>query len=269
MTNWGVAFVVSTLIFCAPIPSFGQQSIKPTYAASSQCTNGCGPGGWLGTFVPNSLGSCKIKRACDNHDQCYGRCIKGCGDLVGKSECQGKHCNDAASKTRKYKCDYQLEKDIVDLNLGTCKAVAWAYRVAVVKCGCGYFNGFGAVDEKIKRERFQKDFGEALRAYEFQNKNPGTIDLEQQTETLRKLSEVDPLSENRLIFMANDRRPRLSLRSERPRSPQFAGPKERTIVNGVDVTEMEVDGKRFNLRSLRERSDFDARGLKQETLQER
>jgi len=116
-----------------------------------------------------------------------------------------------------------------------------------VKAGCSHFNGFAPVSEKVKRERFQRDFEEALKAFEYQSKNPGAVALNEQRKTLETLSEADSLSENRLMFLSDGKKPRLALKSERPTQLGFSPRQDRIMVNGIDITEMRLNGKPLSL----------------------
>jgi hypothetical protein len=235
-------------------------------AVSNQCTNGCGPSGWLGTVVPNWIGRCKLKAACDNHDICYSRCTKDCGDLFGKKECDG-DCG--ARRVRKRECDAALEKEIVALNSGAdCGTYARAYRLAVSHFGCAFFRGFGPENEMTRKERFQLNFEEALRAVEYDKEHPGKINLAASRETLEKLASIEAGRENDLRFRVESGRPQLALRAVRV-SPSLAiaPATKRYLVNGIDVTEMVIDGELFSLEDLIARkTDFDARGLQQTTV---
>src|SRR5204862_545076 len=100
--NVSTVLLTLALILLSTFPGSAQD-------VSPQCKpNGCGPSGWLGSLVPDWIGRCQLKKACDQHDVCYSRC--DCGDLIGKPECQGR-CRDKLD--RKRACDRELEKDIV------------------------------------------------------------------------------------------------------------------------------------------------------------
>jgi hypothetical protein len=102
--------------------------------------NGCGTEGIQGILVPDStiFSNCKFNNACNIHDLCYGRCLKG-GDLHGQDI-----CNDPIAKeSRRKSCDTTFFNNIVHDNdeRGICEFYGKIYRFAVVNLGKGNFNG--------------------------------------------------------------------------------------------------------------------------------
>lgn len=267
-TEYFVRYLGAMVILCTMgllEPSSGQGQGKSS-ASRSQCTNGCGPSGWLGSAVPDWIGKCQLKAACDNHDICYSRCTKDCGDLFGKTECDG-DCG--ARRVRKRGCDAALEKEIVAFNPGSdCATYARAYRLAVSHFGCAFFRGFGPENEMTRKERFERNFTEALKAVQYEKEHPGTIDISGNRETLEKLASIEAGRENDLAFKVDEGNPRLALRAVHV-SPSLAiaPASKRHLVNGIDVTEMVVDGELFNLKEMvAKKKDFDAQGLHQTTV---
>jgi hypothetical protein len=104
-------------------------------------TNGCGSGK-TAFLVPNRIGNCKLKEACDRHDICYGRCLEG-GDLFNTSACKS---SDQEKELRRQKCDSSLFEDIVQNNQGECRSWASFYKFFVVNAGGGFFNGITMPD---------------------------------------------------------------------------------------------------------------------------
>lgn len=228
----------------------------------NKCTpNGCGPGGWLGTVVPNRFFDCSFKPACDNHDVCYSRC-ESCGVLFGRPECQGT-CED--KRERKERCDVAFRDQMFsdNKNKAHCKTAARAYYLAVRYRGCAYFRGLREVLRT--REDFQRDFEAILKWLE---ENPdATTEIEVDL-TLRRMSTLEASENNRLSTEGG----RLKLVDE-ALAAQGSGrsavdrPTERRLLNGIDVTDMRVDGKPFDLDRVRsERKTFDARGLRQQVI---
>jgi hypothetical protein len=242
---------------------------------SQQCApNGCGPSGWMGTFVPNAVGNCKLKEACDKHDACYSRCT--CGDLIDRPECEGKclHPNQTVNSpvnkailVRKHVCDDKLEKDIIEANGGGCKKVAAAYRFSVAKWGCPNFKGFGPDNEIANKHRFQKNFEEALRIIEFAEEHPGELDVEESRRNLETMAEIPRLGQdNDLSFETSGGKPRISLKAHGVSVIGAAPRSQIRAVNGIDVTEAQLNGEAFDLGEARTKFKVELPGLNQATL---
>lgn len=145
--------------------------------------NGCGSG-WSLPFVPNSLPliGCQFRKACDNHDVCYGRC-----ELSTAGECEYRRCvkggdlyNDDICFTdlrlinlgikafrRKSLCDDGLCNDIRALNKGKpiCEAFAEVYRVAVEVLGRDAFQGIQGIDTLLELGQSKEEYGKALQQF--------------------------------------------------------------------------------------------------------
>lgn len=152
-----------------------------------QAKNGCGTEGIQGVLVPDStlFTKCQFHEACDTHDLCYGRCLKG-GDLFGKEL-----CNDPIAKeSRRSTCDTNFFNDIVEDNneRSICKFYGKIYRLAVVKFGKGNFNGKEL--EELAASAFEKGEVEAEKFYknlsivQEATFSPQTIKLDQESKKL-------------------------------------------------------------------------------------
>jgi len=231
--------------------------------AKDQCKpNGCGPGGWLGTIVPNRVLTCNFVDACNNHDICYSRC-ESCGPLFGRPECEGT-CEQ--KRARKDRCDVTFYDEMIGgtNNKVLCKTPALAYYWAVKYRGCQYFRSLR--DALRTRQQFQDDFEAILK---WLDENPDLATVESTSIALGKIAELNVSENNRLSTAGG----RLVITAEGkgvgPRSSS-AGRTERWLLNGIDVSGMEVDGAPFDLdRVTRERQDFDASGLGQQVISTR
>lgn len=98
--------------------------------------NGCGPDK-VGFLVPDNIGRCKLKSACDRHDLCYGACLPG-GQLEKTGVCG---TGEKAAEARRSTCDARFYDDIVADNQGECGRWAMVYQFFVSKAGSCCFNG--------------------------------------------------------------------------------------------------------------------------------
>jgi len=107
--------------------------------------NGCGPDGILGHIVPNRIRvvNCELEKACNAHDICYGRCLKG-GDLHGSPTCNDRE----AKRRRRVKCDEALFSSIGSANGNrlACRAAASLYKNFVRLFGSTLFAGLAPPD---------------------------------------------------------------------------------------------------------------------------
>jgi hypothetical protein len=226
---------------------------------TNQCLpNGCGPDGWLGTVVPQSILGCHFKEACDGHDKCYSRCLE-CGDLYGQATCNGT-CED--KRERKQACDTEFYNKLLVNNPGPhCRLAATAYYYAVRYKGCSYFRKYRG--EQRSREDIQRDF-EAI--FQWLQENPDQAIVVESGKTLERLSTIEASEENRVTI----RQSQLALHNEgvaerrgRPR----ATPVPKKTLNGIDVTDMALGGEPFDLEAAkRTKPGFDSDGLTQQTL---
>lgn len=125
----------------------------------AQTSNGCGSG-WSRPFVPDKIQflGCYFKKACDQHDYCYGACesetkspeceylrCKDNGDLVGEPICDSVQYRDLREKSEKRKkiCDLKFAEDLAQSNRGNgkCLFFAWLYPKAVQLFGSSSFVG--------------------------------------------------------------------------------------------------------------------------------
>jgi hypothetical protein len=226
---------------------------------ANQCLpNGCGPDGWLGTVIPQSLVGCHFKEACDGHDRCYSRCLE-CGDLYGQATCNGT-CEE--KRERKQACDTEFYDKMLVNNLGGhCRLAATAYYYAVRYKGCSYFRKQRG--EQRSREDIQKDF-DAI--FQWLQQNPDQVVVVESGKTLEKLSTIEASEENRVIL----RQSQLSLRNEgvaEKRGGPTAIPVPKKTLNGIDVTYMALEGQPFDLEEARRtKPGFNSEGLTQQTL---
>lgn len=142
-----------------------------------QNANGCGPARY-GALVPDSiLGQCTFKRACDVHDLCYGKCLKG-GPLYGKATCR----DEKAKKKRRASCDITFRDNIRKFNPGkkVCSAFANLYYWAVSTYGEGNFYG---VDGDIPPE-----ITEFRKFFQYVEKNPNAFDLDDVNKAIKNMS---------------------------------------------------------------------------------
>lgn len=128
-------------VLCACVLSAILLPIAMAYADKSGLppalqTNGCGST-FSSKWVPDKLGNCDFKAACDEHDRCYGKCLKG-GVLTGTERCLDPQ---KVKDTRRLQCDKNLQEDIKKNNNGSCEGWAWFYGFVVKKAGGGSFNG--------------------------------------------------------------------------------------------------------------------------------
>lgn len=177
-------------------------------ARSGKERNGCGTKGIQGILVPDStlFSKCYFHEACDTHDLCYGRCLKG-GDLFGKEL-----CNDPIAKeSRRNTCDTNFFNDIVEDNNGRsiCKFYGKIYRFAVVRFGKGNFNGKELEDMALsafeKGEVEAEEFYINLSIVQEATFSPQIIKLDQQSKELilqQKDIEIQ-LDQIKLDSMAN------------------------------------------------------------------
>lgn len=224
--------------------------------ADNQCkVNGCGPDGAIGRLVPNRFFQlCEFKPCCDSHDRCYGRCLD-CGDLHGRPECKDK----AKRKARRAACDNALYDDInrLNANRALCNGFAFAYWSAVNLAGDRFF--YGLVMSPEAQTKFRNDFDAALKFYEFQQSHGRSSEVDDAKTAIKTLSRLDGIEKNELIFKKSGDRGQLALQSPAFRSsprvdlPGTGTAEKQKLLNGLDVTQMEYSGERFELeKALRD-----------------
>lgn len=123
-------------VMTAPEQALGQQSKSTSGKVKHSCDlNGCGPGGFFGAVVPNNLGACQFKPACDAHDLCYARCTD-CHPDSALPMCEGlKNKQD-----RRAVCDQEFRRVLLSQNATTtiCRVASEAYYIAVRALGDRY-----------------------------------------------------------------------------------------------------------------------------------
>ena len=111
---------------------------------ANECkVNGCGSG-WSADVIPDTFQDISFKRACDIHDECYGRCIPDCGVNFGT-----RNCAFAGKALRRAACDttflQDMNTDCLELRDATqrkkCAQAAGIYFAAVRKIGFFFHNG--------------------------------------------------------------------------------------------------------------------------------
>jgi hypothetical protein len=233
-------------------------SVSASAQPVNKCVpNGCGPDGWLGTVVPESVMGCQLKQACDGHDKCYTRCFE-CGDLFGQATCNGT-CEE--KRERKQACDTEFYDKLLSDNPGKrCRLAATAYYYAVRYKGCSYFRN--SRGNSRSREDIQADFESILKWLE---QNPDQARVIENGNTLEKLSTIEASEENRVVL----RDSQLALRNEgmsARRGSSAATPLPRKMLNGIDITYMAIDGEVFDLQEAKRRKpSFNSDGLTQQT----
>jgi hypothetical protein len=158
-------------------------SLGACYSVRAQGTNGCGTG-WNRYLVPDRIKivGCDFKKACDNHDICYGqcsrfsvggspaqceylRCERG-ADLFGKQECDSVAFreNRIAAQERRSICDAAFMVDITRTNPGNqrCDLFSGFYPFVVRVLGVKHFLGMDAVDHVAMSETDRAQYAEAL-----------------------------------------------------------------------------------------------------------
>jgi len=239
--------------------AFGSGQGSSAAEQAAQCmANGCGPGGWLGTVVPNKIASCSFKAACDAHDLCYSRC-ENCGDLFGRPECIGT-CEQ--KKDRKDRCDRDFYDMMVGANGGRkhCVLAAKAYYLAVSYRGCTYFRS--TREARFDRESFQTDFEAILQWLE---ENPDEADQDTAALALTRLSTLNASERNRIT---SDGR-RLAIAEGTAAGPRMSRRIDgaTVLLNGINVSGLMIDGKPFELDEVRQKHrELDASGLVQRVL---
>ncbi len=130
---------VAVVLFSLMESAQAQNSVRPVPPALQ--TNGCGSD-ISAVFVPDAIGECTFKEACEQHDLCYGKCLEG-GSIFGTPA-----CNDSreAKEARRLQCDDDFAKHITTINEGKCDRWAGVYRKAVRLAGAGSFNGMEATE---------------------------------------------------------------------------------------------------------------------------
>jgi hypothetical protein len=111
-----------------------------TAARASLSRKACGSG-FTSALVPDSIGGCQFKAACEAHDMCYGACEVG-GSKFGTSYC-GLNEISIARLAAKQQCDIQFYEDIAKNNGDSlvCRSLGGIYLVGVALGGQGPFNG--------------------------------------------------------------------------------------------------------------------------------
>lgn len=224
---------------------------------ANQCTpNGCGPAGWLGWLVPNSPLGCQFKAACDAHDICYSRCVTGCSSNAGTPACDG-DCQ--ARKAEKDKCDTAFVTKLKADNPGKarCQELADDYYWFVSNCGCKFFRGFIENAKAISSE-FQQEFrqsAEAVRAFrEYRRQKPGDLRAFEMEQGMASIKFLGVCEDNKFRFLFEQGQPLLVIESKQPldtptvRTQRGITLNSRKFLSGIDVTNMSLEGKRFDLK---------------------
>ncbi|MFM9846054.1 MAG: hypothetical protein ACKVP3_02710 [Hyphomicrobiaceae bacterium] len=193
------AAAVLTFILCTA-PAYCEDA-KENAKLLAAAPNGCGSG-WNTYLVPDSIPllRCTFRKACDDHDGCYGKCLgrvrdpqaPECeylrcnkdGDLHGTRECDRsvKFAQLAKSAMdRRKTCDVNIGRAIREANTGrpVCQAFAYTYEKAVKDLGESYFAGLDPAAQAVGQP--QHEYEQAIREFfelgspaEFEafNKNP-------------------------------------------------------------------------------------------------
>lgn len=228
----------------------------------------------MGTLIPEYVAGCDFKTACDQHDRCYGRCDRSnCPGQLNANKCAGNcaMCDPRCPKSRQQRrkvCDAQLTIDIVRNNSGRCEAAAYAYSFAVSAAGCWFFRGFGPLGTTERQRRLKETFQSNFdAAYARAKADPGVMKpaiAEPEKRAVREVGEVVDMADYKLVVDHAFRRPILKLKKKGMNFRGFGGARDRVLLNGVDVTDVTVSGKMFDLNEVRKaRPDFDTSGLKQ------
>lgn len=242
---------VALLLTVAAIPGEAQQ-------LPEQCRpNGCGPGGWLGWFVPNSPLGCKFASACDAHDVCYSGCVAGCSAAAGTERCDG-DCR--ARIEAKNKCDTDFRDKMIEENPGsaTCRKLAEKYYEAVSQCGCKFFNGYIALAGRMSpaaRQAFARTARALEEFKEFAEQNPGNARAAEIEQGLRAFRFFGLCDDNDFRFSVEEGQPVVAIEArDRMAQPSIATRRGgetvqlRRTVSGIDVTNAQLDGRRFDLK---------------------
>ena len=102
--------------------------LRPDNIPADYKPNGCGPSGWKGDLVPDTLGGIDISEACNIHDYMY---------YVGGTE-EDKELADRYFLINMLTIIHRDDTWYTNESI----AIKWAtnYYVAVVQCGNDYFN---------------------------------------------------------------------------------------------------------------------------------
>ena len=105
-------------------------------------SNGCGTG-WSLAVVPNSPLGYEFKNACNEHDNCYSRCLRG-----GRHFGEANKCDQTPSvkESRRKVCDRDFNEAMDKICEGypfaaPCRVMSKIYFIAVSLGGGGSFNG--------------------------------------------------------------------------------------------------------------------------------
>lgn len=133
-----------------------------TDAHAMDFSNGCGSG-WNQPVVPDSPMGYEFKDACDKHDNCYSRCMKG-GTSFGTTE----KCDQtsAVKETRRQICDEQFDQEIARIcstypTEKICRLLGKIYFVAVRLGGSGSFDGY-EVQALVERLRTVPEYDTSM-----------------------------------------------------------------------------------------------------------
>jgi hypothetical protein len=166
------------------------QCFMPVFALLGTCvfahateTNGCGTG-WNRFLVPDRIKiiGCDFKKACDNHDVCYGQCSKfsagsspaqceylRCekdGDLFAKQECDSVafRNNKTAATNRRAECDGAFMVDITKTNPNNpkCDLFSGLYPFAVRTLGRKNFLGMEDAEQPSMSDADQSRYADAI-----------------------------------------------------------------------------------------------------------
>lgn len=180
-THFAVAALAFILSTAAALCEDAKENAKLLEAAP----NGCGSS-WNTYLVPDSIPllKCTFRKACDDHDGCYGKCLgrirdpqapqceylrcnKG-GDLHGTPECDESIKLAQLFKSamdRRRSCDVNIGRAIREGNTGrpVCQAFAYVYEKAVKDLGESYFSGLDPTAQAVGQP--QHEYELAIREF--------------------------------------------------------------------------------------------------------
>jgi hypothetical protein len=105
-------------------------------------SNGCGTG-WNLAVVPNSPLGYEFKNACNEHDNCYSRCLRGGRHFGDANKCDQ---TPSVKEARRKVCDRDFNEATDKICEGypfaaPCRVMSKIYFIAVSLGGSGSFNG--------------------------------------------------------------------------------------------------------------------------------
>jgi hypothetical protein len=221
--------------------------------------NGCGPTGWRIKLVLDRFLTCEFRKACDEHDLCYGRCM-ACGPRHDDNMCR---TTDGRTSIRS-QCDLQLKTSIEEANNHSplCDAFAWLFWWGCDRFGERYFGLTGAIQALKALARTAEEALAGVRADLEAIANYASAAGEQETaarlealkEPLIALSRADRALENRFVYKLEDGQPKLSVEAKTPppqppavQSPEGRTFRQRQYLNEIDITNMRVGGRPVDL----------------------